>query len=72
MVLPSDALKDLLKKLEDDGINLKEQLIDICIFMKGGISWDEAWGLSYLDRELIVKRLNKRLKEQSGDKTEYM
>jgi len=40
--------------------------------MRGGVSWEEAWNLSFIDREIIVKTLNKRLKESSGDTREYM
>lgn len=62
----------LLEQYKSDSNKLREQIAEICYFMKGGLSWDEAWSLSFGDRELIVKTLNRRLKEQSGDKKEYM
>lgn len=40
--------------------------------MKGGVEWNSAWGLSYEDREIIVKVLNRRLKEQNPGAKEYM
>lgn len=40
--------------------------------MKGGITWDSAWALSFVDRERIVRTLNRHHKEQSGDGKEYM
>lgn len=51
---------------------LQDQIVDICYFMKGGITWNEAWSLSFSDRERIVKILNKRHKEESGDTKDYM
>lgn len=53
-------------------MSLREQITDICYFMRGGVSWEEGWNLSFVDREIIVRILNKRLKEQSGDTKEYM
>ena len=40
--------------------------------MKGGVTYEEAWGLSFSDRERIARVLNRRHKEQSNDTTEYM
>lgn len=40
--------------------------------MKGGIDWNTAWGMSYEDREIAVKVINKRLKEQNPDAKEYL
>ena len=51
---------------------LKEQIADMCYFMKGGVEWDSAWGMSFEDREIMIKVLNKRLKEQNPNAKEYM
>jgi hypothetical protein len=51
---------------------LKEQIMDICYFMKGGIEYESAWGMSFEDREIAVKVLNKRLKEENPNSKEYM
>lgn len=40
--------------------------------MKGGVTWEEAWGLSYTDRELMIESLNEKIRKESGDTTEYM
>jgi hypothetical protein len=53
-------------------VSLREQVADICYFMKGGIEWDSAWGMSFQDREIIIKTINKRLKEQNPGGKEYM
>lgn len=59
-------------EMEKDIEYIHEQLIDICFHMKGGVSWEEAWGLSFVVRERMIKNLNKKLKAMSGDTTEYM
>ena len=40
--------------------------------MKGGVEWESGWNLSFEDREIIVRRINKRLKEQNPNAKEYM
>lgn len=40
--------------------------------MKGGVEFNSAWGMSYKDRELLTKVINRRLKEQNPSGKEYM
>ena len=40
--------------------------------MKGGIEYNSAWGMSFEDREIAIKIINKRLKEQNPSGKEYM
>lgn len=37
-----------------------------------GIDWNSAWGMSFEDRELIIRVINRRLKEANPDAKEYM
>ena len=70
--LPPDDLGAMIQSYIKDGAALKEQIADICYFMKGGIEWNSAWGMSFEDREIVVKVLNKRNKEQNPGGKEYM
>jgi len=40
--------------------------------MKGGIEWNSVWGMSFEDREIVVKVINRRTKEQNPGGKEYM
>lgn len=40
--------------------------------MNGGADYNTAWGMSYEDREILVRVINRRLKEQNPDAKEYM
>lgn len=40
--------------------------------MHGGIELNSAWGMSFEDREIAIKIINKRIKEQSPGAKEYM
>lgn len=51
---------------------IQNQIGDLCYHMNGGITWNEAWGLSYSDRNNLVKNLNEKLRKMSGDTREYM
>ena len=65
-------LMDLIKQYEKECDLIYDQILDVCYFMKGGVTWDQAWMMSFNDRERIISMLNKRLKAESGDKKEYM
>lgn len=51
---------------------LREQIIDICFHMKGGIELDSAWAMSFEDREIATRVINRRNKEQNPSGKEYM
>jgi hypothetical protein len=70
--MPPDELSDLVKSYVREGLALKEQISEICYFMHGGVDWNSAWGMSFEDREIIVKVINKRLKEQNPNGKDYM
>jgi len=40
--------------------------------MNGGVDWNSAWGMSFEDREIIIKAINKKLKAENPGGKEYM
>lgn len=40
--------------------------------MKGGAEYNSAWGMSFEDREITIKTINKRLKEQNPNGKDYL
>ena len=72
MFYPPEKLDDLIESYIKDGIALKEQIVDICYHMEGGIEWNSAWGMSFEDREIAIKVINKRLKEKNPGGKDYM
>jgi len=40
--------------------------------MEGGLEYNSAWGMSYLDREIMVKIINRKMKNQNPNAKEYM
>jgi hypothetical protein len=50
-----------LDKMDRESKVLKEDLLKMCWFMRGGLSYDDAMMLSYRDREMIAKVIDKNL-----------
>lgn len=72
MLLPPEELLDLIESYKKDSRQLKEQIADICYCMQGGIEWHSAWDMSFEDREIAIKVINRRRKEQNPDSKEYL
>jgi hypothetical protein len=70
--LPPEELGDLIKAFEKDSTVLREQIGEICYFMNGGLEWNSAWGLCFSDREMLIKIVNRRRKEQDPNGKDYM
>jgi hypothetical protein len=72
MTLRPEQLGDLIDSYLQDSVALKEQISEICYFMHGGVEFNSGWGMSFEDREIMVKIINRRLKEQAPHGKEYM
>ena len=70
--MPPEQLSDLLESYERESDALKEQITELCYFMNGGLEYNSAWGMSFKDREIAIRIINKRLKEQNPGGKEYM
>lgn len=70
--LPPDKLGDLIEMYVKESTALKEQIADICYFMKGGIEFNSAWGMSFEDRDITIKMITRRIKEQNPAGKEYL
>lgn len=70
--MPPEVLGDLIRKFSDESNMIREQILEICVAMQGGIDFNTAWGMSFEDREFAVKVVNKRIKASNPDGKEYM
>lgn len=43
------------EQLEKERSSIKQQITEICWYMRGSITWEEAWSLSETDRNDITK-----------------
>jgi hypothetical protein len=51
----------LLDTMDRESKVLKEDLLKMCWFMRGGLTYDDAMMLSFRDREMIAKVIDKNL-----------
>ena len=56
-----DEILEESKKLEGDQKRLREELIKICWYMRGGVTLEEAYAMGYQDRELISNLIKENL-----------
>ena len=71
MTASPEEIKDHIQSLQRDSGLLEQQLIDICYFMPS-ITWEAVNELTYEQREKMLKTINKRLKEKSGDTRTFL
>ena len=53
MTLSNEEIVEYIKELEDDAKALKEELLNVCWYMRGGITYEEAMMLSHEERNII-------------------
>ncbi|MCS7316814.1 MAG: hypothetical protein NZZ41_00625 [Candidatus Dojkabacteria bacterium] len=54
-----EELFELFRKLREEELKIIDIITEICWFMRGSISWSEAWNLDVVS----VKRIQKLIKE---------
>ena len=61
MYLDTDGINKLIKEYETDTKALKEELFRFSWYMRGGLSFSEAFLLTPEDRELLTKIIESNL-----------
>ena len=57
-----------MKNLAEETRALQKQVIEICWYMRGGIDIDQAWNLSFEEREIIMELIENNIErtKESG------
>lgn len=61
MTLSNDDIINWIEQLEKESKALKKEIIRICWFMRGGITYDQAMDLSFEERQVIAELINDNL-----------
>ena len=61
MYLSVEEIDRLVQRYEKDSKAIREELLKMCWFMRGGLSYNEALQLSVEDREIIAKIITDNL-----------
>ena len=68
MYLDFERIEKLVKQYETDTKAIKEELLRMCWFMRGSLSYSESLLMDYEDREIIAKIIESNLEttKESG------
>jgi hypothetical protein len=61
LTLSNDDIINWIEQLEKESKALKKEIIRICWFMRGGITYDQAMDLSFEERQVIAELINDNL-----------
>ena len=68
LTLSAEEIVDLYDSYQRESKAIKEDLLRMCWYMRGGLTYDEAMALSYQERELVNKivKSNIEVTQKSG------
>lgn len=61
MSLDNDGVINYLNSLDKESLAIKEEMLRICWYMRGGINYDEVYLIDFQDREIIGKIIKDNL-----------
>lgn len=71
MTQDPEQIAKVIGTFEKEAKAIEDVTIDICLNMRGGIGWEEAWGLTPSMRDNIITHINEFNRKMSGDNTEF-
>ena len=68
MTLTNEEIVELIKSYDDESKALKTELLRMCWFMRGGLSYEDLYTLSYEERKIVAEIVDKNLEttKESG------
>ncbi len=61
LTLDNDSIVDMLDRYSKESKALKDNILRMCWYMRGGLTYDEAMMLSQEEREIISKIIKENL-----------
>ena len=71
MSLDNEEIRHLLEKYDADAKAFKKTLLKLCWYMRGGLSLEEVYNLSFEDRLLINKIVEENLETTEKTKLPF-
>ena len=59
--MDSDEISDLVDRMDAETKSIRQELLKMCWYMRGGLTYDEAMQLGAQERELISKLITENL-----------
>lgn len=67
----NESIAQMLEKFDKDSKALKKNLLKMCWYMRGGLTYDEAIMLSYEERSLINQIIEENLETTEKTKLPF-
>lgn len=71
MALSNEEIVDLIDRYDRESKAIKSELLKICWYMRGGLTYNEAIQLSPSEREMISKIIESNLKTTEKTKLPF-
>ena len=59
----AEEIRDRIEHLAMINRRIENSIISICYHMRGGVTWEEAWGMSSIQRNAVVDYVNEMNKD---------
>jgi hypothetical protein len=69
--LDSDEIAEVLNQMDQEAKAIKEEIIRICWYMRGGINYNQAMMLSRTEREIISNLIKENLETTKNTKLPF-
>jgi len=60
-VLDSDGITKMVDQMEKETQNIRQDILKLCWYMRGGVTYDEAMQMGQVDRNLINEIVKENL-----------
>lgn len=71
LTLSNEEIVEMLEKMEQESKAIKEEVIKICWYMRGGINLDQAMQLGKAEREIVAKLIKDNLETTKQTKLPF-
>ena len=61
VVLNSDEISKLVDRMDEESKGIRQEILKMCWYMRGGLTYEEAMQLGTQERELISKLISENL-----------
>ena len=67
-MLDSDGITKMVDQMEKETQNIRQDILKLCWYMRGGVTYDEAMQMGQVDRNLIneIVKVNLETNKKSG------
>jgi hypothetical protein len=59
--LDSDGISALVEQMEKQTKKIRQEILKLCWYMRGGLTYEEGMQLGYQEREIISEIINENL-----------